>query len=223
MKKFVIVVIGLVLAINAFAQTPDWDLNLLDTARNVDYLTEEEKNVVLELNMARNNPAKYAEMYIVPRLEWFIDDDRYRVPGSTTTTRTNHTNTRPAVISAINIMSRLPAGLVPLTPSRGMSLAARDHTLDIGPKGLQGHTGSDRSSDSQRLARYGRRIGGGGETLSYGRDTAREVVIQLLQSTGHRNIIMNGSYRYTGLSMGIHSVWKNMCTIKFAGNFTDFQ
>ncbi|MCL2764225.1 MAG: CAP domain-containing protein [Treponema sp.] len=222
MKKFVIVVIGLVFAVNAFAQTPDWDLNLLDTARNVNYLTEEEKNVVLELNMARNNPAKYAEMYILPRLEWFIDDNRYRVPGSTITTRTNHTNNRPAVISAINIMSRLPAGLVPLTPSQGMSLAARDHTLDIGLKGIQGHTGSDGSSHNSRVARYGRRSGGGGETLSYGYNTAREIVIQLLQSTGHRNIIMNGTYRYTGLSIGSHSVWNHMCTIKFAGNFTDF-
>lgn len=47
--------------------TTIWDLSVLDTARDVDYMEDIEKDVVLEMNMARTNPKKYAELYIEPR------------------------------------------------------------------------------------------------------------------------------------------------------------
>ena len=169
-----------------------WDLALLDTARAVDYLTEEEKNVILEMNKVRSNPRRYAEMYLDSR---------------------NHA----ATISALSQLSSLP----PLMPSRGMSLAARDHTLDTGSRGLRGHTGSDGSSLSQRLNRYGRWGVAAGETISYGQNTARGIVIQLLNSPGHRNIIMNGRHRFTGVSIGTHTSYRHMCTIKYAAQYTE--
>ena len=199
----------------------DWDIDNLDTARNVPYLTDEEKDVILELNKARNNPGQYARLYIEPRLAWFggpFGNDSYLRPGDTVYIR--QPGGRAAVVSTINALSRLPA-LQPLTPSQGMSLAARDHTLDTGPRGMTGHTGSDRSSMSQRLERYGRWNGRIGETISYGFNTAQDIVVQLLISQGHRDIIMTGAHRYIGLAIGSHSRHNYMCTIKFAVGYVE--
>ena len=198
-----------------------WDMALLDTARNVNYLTAEEKNVILEMNKARNNPRRYAEMYIEPRLQWFggsFGYDHFRRPGDTVYTA--QSGGRAAVVNTINALSGLPS-VPPLIPSRGISLAARDHTLDTGPRGIVGHTGSDGSSVGQRMSRHGRWGGWTGETMSYGNNTAREIVIQLLISPGHREIIMDSNYSYTGVSIGTHSVHRYMCTIKFAGTFVE--
>ena len=51
--------------------TTIWDLSVLDTARDVEYMDDIEKDVVLEMNMARTNPKKYAELYIEPRTKKF--------------------------------------------------------------------------------------------------------------------------------------------------------
>ena len=53
--------------------TTIWDLSLLDTARDVDYMDDIEKDVVLEMNMARTNPKKYAELYIEPRTKKLME------------------------------------------------------------------------------------------------------------------------------------------------------
>lgn len=60
-------------ASNAKAKSKNslWNIKSLDTARNVDYLSDFEKNVILEMNKARTNPKQYADLYIVPRLENF--------------------------------------------------------------------------------------------------------------------------------------------------------
>ena len=220
MKKAVIC--GIILLFVSYSVfSSDWNIVLLDTARNVPYLTDVEKDVMLELNKARNNPGQYARLYIEPRLSWFggpFGNDSYLRPGDTV--YISQTGGRAAVVATINALSRLPS-LQPLTPMRGMCLAARDHTLDTGPRGIIGHTGSDRSSLNQRLERYGRWNGRIGETISYGFNEAQEIVIQLLISQGHRDIIMTGSHRYAGLSIGAHSQYNHMCTIKFANGFTD--
>ena len=50
--------------------------------------------------------------------------------------------------------------------------ASRDHTKDIGPKGLTGHDGSNGSSSKDRLNKYGKFLAVCGENLSFGSSTA---------------------------------------------------
>ena len=50
----------------------------------------------------------------------------------------------------------------------GLTSAARDHANDIGPKGITGHTGSDGSSMTDRIERYGEWMGHIGENISFG-------------------------------------------------------
>jgi uncharacterized protein YkwD len=56
----------------------------------------------------------------------------------------------------------------------GLENAARDHAEDIGPKGITGHTGSDGSSMTDRIERYGEWMGNIGENISFGQKSGKE-------------------------------------------------
>jgi uncharacterized protein YkwD len=57
-------------------------------------------------------------------------------------------------------------------------MAARDHTLDIGPKGLTQHESSDNKTGvKERLKKYGTVISCFGENLSFACETAKQVLI----------------------------------------------
>ncbi|MDR0234246.1 MAG: CAP domain-containing protein [Zoogloeaceae bacterium] len=203
-----------------------WDISALDTARNVDYLTPAEKDVILEMNKARSDPGRYAEEYLKPRLQWFggpFGNNAYLAPGATVYTTT--TEGRNGLQSCIDDLSRRP-GVPPLMPMRGLSLASRDHVMDTGPRGLTGHTGADGSSMNQRIERYGTWGVGAAENIDYGHNTGREIVIALLiddgvPSRGHRTNIMDGAYRFVGTSIGSHRGYTYMCVTNYAGEYTN--
>ena len=54
-----------------------------------------------------------------------------------------------------------------------MRPASRDHVLDTGPEGVTGHTGTDGSSPSDRVAKYTTVEGMSGENIAYGDETAQ--------------------------------------------------
>jgi hypothetical protein len=203
----------------------NWDIAVLDTAAEVDYLSPAEKDVILEMNKARSDPKKYAELYIRPRFQWFggpFGDRGYLVPGNTVYTMSQEG--RAGVQSCINNLSGRQ-GMRPLQPSPGLSRAAGDHVKDTGPKGLTGHTGSDRSTMDRRISRYGKWDKGAGENISYGYNTGRDIVIQLLiddgvSNRGHRDNILNKNFQYTGAAIGDHSKYTSMCVIDYANEYT---
>ena len=203
----------------------DWDNTQLDTARNVDYLSAIEKDVVLELNKVRTNPQKYAEMYIKPRLVYFngsYNGRGYSEPGKITLL-TNEG--KKAVEECYNVLKgtkNMPA----LKPSKGISATAKGHVLEQGKRGTVGHNRADGSSFSDVMNRYGRWSGGCAENISYGMEDAREIVIQLLvddgvSSRGHRKNIMNSSFGVVGVAAGAHTMYKHMCVIDFAQSYTE--
>ena len=82
-------------------------------------------------------------------------------------------------------MKNIKGPLPELTWSPELEKAALDHLGDIGKKGLLSHTGSDKSTYSQRIERYCRWGGSIFEAIDYGaRETAREVVIAWLVDDG---------------------------------------
>jgi len=180
--------------------TVNWDISTLDTARDVYYLSNLEKDIILELNMARSDPKKYAEMYINPNLGAYAKECYEELRNS----------------------QSIPV----LFPKKGLSQAAKDHVSDTGPKGIVGHDGADGSSMSGRINRYGTWGRGASENISYGYNTAREIVLQLLiddgvESRGHRRNIMDKYSRYVGVATGTHSKYRYMCVQDFAVEYTD--
>ena len=199
----------------------NWNIAVLDTAANADYLTDIEKDVILEMNKVRTDPKKYVELYIQPRLRYF-NGRNYSVPGQITVVTQEGVAAVNACITALNRANS--AGV--LMPERGLSLAAKDHVADQSRTGQTGHNGSDRSTPETRMKRYGAFRGSWtyGENIAYGENTGRDIVCGLLiddgvPSRGHRDNIMNRAFTQAGVGYGTHTQYRTSCTITYASGY----
>jgi uncharacterized protein YkwD len=175
--------------------------------------------VIRELNLARQNPALYATF--VQELRGRMNGNVLILPGHT---RIRTKEGTAAVDEAIRFLQSAQP-LPPLTLSRGMSRAAADHCADQAD-GAFGHEGKDRSHAGQRIARYGTFMGGWGENISYGKSTARDVVLALIIDDGlparkHRKNIFNPNYNVAGAAFGPHARFGTMCSMDFAGGYAE--
>src|SRR5438067_2252143 len=175
--------------------------------------------VIRELNLARQNPALYATC--VQELRRRMNGNVLVLPGHT---RIRTKEGTAAVDEAIRFLQRAQP-LPPLTLSRGMSRAAADHCADQAAGGF-GHEGKDRSHAGQRIARYGNFAGSWGENISYGKSTARDVVLALIIDDGlparkHRANIFNSNFNFAGAAFGPHARFGTMCSMDFAGGYAE--
>lgn len=184
------------------------------------YLSALEKSVLEELNLARTNPQTYAKI-----LQDYRRQFQGRVvkrPGKIDLETTEGTAAVDEAIRELQGRKALPG----LRISRGMSLAARDHVKDTGPRGMTGHSGSDGSKPFDRMNRHGKWLRHAGENISYGNDRGRDVVIQLIVDDGvvgrgHRKNIYNPAYEVVGIACGSHKLHGTMCVQTFAGDYQE--
>lgn len=161
--------------------------------------------VIRELNVARENPKIYATFAAESRPLHMIEGGR-------------------AVDEAVHFLTKARP-LPPLTLSTGMCRAAADHCAEqVG--GQLGHDGTDRSRPGDRISRYGNWSTTWGENISYSQKTARGVVLALIiddgvRSRGHRKNIFNPKFNYAGAAFGPHARYHTVCTIDFAGGYTE--
>ncbi len=175
--------------------------------------------VIREINLARQNPTLYATF--IKELRSGMRGSVLILPGHTTIRIKEGTG---ALDEAIRFLQTAEA-LRPLSPSRGMSRAAADHCADQAGGGF-GHEGRDRSHAGQRIARYGSFSGGWGENISYGKSSARDVVLALIIDDGlptrkHRKNIFNPGFNYAGAAFGRHARFGTMCSMDFAGGYAE--
>ena len=175
--------------------------------------------VIREMNLARQNPALYATF--VQELRSRMNGNVLVLPGHT---RLRTKEGTAAIDEAIRFLQNAQP-LPPLTLSRGMSRAAADHCADQADGGF-GHEGKDRSHAGQRIARYGNFSGGWGENISYGKSSARDVVLALIIDDGlptrkHRQNMFNPNYSYAGAAFGRHARFGTMCSMDFAGGYAE--
>jgi len=184
------------------------------------YLSALENSVLDELNLARSNPQTYAKILQDYRSQF--QGRLVKRPGKIDLMTSEGT---AAVDEAIReLKARKP--MSPFRISRGMSLAAKDHVEDTGPKGSTGHSGTDGSKPFDRMNRHGKWLRSAGENISYGNDEARQVVIQLIvddgvAGRGHRRNIFNAAFEVVGISCGPHKVYGTMCVQTFAGDYQE--
>lgn len=202
-----------------------WDTARLATAQHADYLTATERRVVLHLNMLRSDPGRYAREFIEPRIPYYRDKV-YRPPWTPdyyggTLTKEGVKALREAIR---DLSAAPPAGL--LIPSKGLSLAARDHARDKARHGGMSHTDSAGRDLAERVEQYGywyKRIA---ENISYGRDAAVDNIVGLLiddgvPSRGHRKSLINPDFKLVGVAMDGHPRFGHVCVINAAAGFEE--
>ncbi|HVF71833.1 MAG TPA: CAP domain-containing protein [Chthoniobacterales bacterium] len=175
--------------------------------------------VIREMNLARQNPAAYAT---------YLQESRSRIsgnvlvlPGGTRYRTKEGTRAIDEAIRFLQTAQPLPA----LTLSPGMSRAAADHCADQAGGGF-GHAGRDGSHADTRISRYGTLLGGWAENVSYGKSSARDVVLALIIDDGlpgrkHRKNIFNPNYNFAGAAFGRHARFGTMCSMDFAGGYAE--
>jgi uncharacterized protein YkwD len=201
------------------ARSSGWEKRTIDTTAGASYLTEIARKVIIEINMLRTDPAKYARRYLVP-LRAYYHNNLLQLPGEIAISTDEGISALDECIRELQAVKPL----FPLTPKKGLTLAASDQAKDQGRTGATGHTGSDGSTTEERLSRYGTWDTSAGENINYGGKDARNIVVELLiddgvSLRGHRRNLLNVTFRYVGISVGPHPVYGHVCVMDFAGSY----
>ncbi|EGR31942.1 scp-like extracellular, putative [Ichthyophthirius multifiliis] len=172
-----------------------------------------------EQNKIRQNPKSYIGN--LERMLGFFKGNTLYLPGQIPL----QTNEGPsAVRDCMNFLNRQQS-LEPLKLNDQMSKAAQDHANDIGPKGITGHNGSDGSTMTSRLEKYGDWMGKIGENICFGGNTAVDIIVQLIiddgvSNRGHRMNIFGKDYKVTGIAAAKHSQYDICCVLDYASEYT---
>ena len=107
----------------------------------------------------------------------------------------------PFVVEVMELVNkeRQSRGLSPLKANDALIVAAQAHSEDMAMNGFLSHTGSDRSSPSDRLRDVGYNGRTWGENVAAGYSDPSSVVRAWMNSSGHRANILNANFCEIGV------------------------
>lgn len=177
--------------------------------------TEMERQVIVEMSLARTQPKRYAAF--LRQLRGYYEGNLFKEPGRIALITNEGVR---ALDQAIRFLeSTPPAG--PLEWNKVLFLAARDLARDQSRSAATGHSGSDGSTMAQRIERYGKWMGTAAENIEYGDADARRIIINIIvddgvANRGHRRNIFNRDLNLAGAAIAAHRTYRHVCVIDFA-------
>ena len=198
-----------------------WAVDILNTAAEAAWLSDEEKNLVLAMNLIRHDPGRYADMFVAPAIAYYRGME-YRFPD-----RQEILMTREGVAPARELYRELKASpSLPLFyPSEGMSRAAASHAREQSRTGQIGHAGQ--GGMRARIEREGRWLGLIAENIAYNSPSAHEAVLGLMiddgvPDRGHRVNMLNEDLRMVGVAWATHPRFTGgVYVVKYAEEFRE--
>ncbi len=183
-----------------------WDAATLEkanTAKDVSYMSDEEKKVVLYTNLVRLKPDLFSKTF----LQKYLDSTKTKTSSFVNSLKTDLTSR----FKSVDI----------LTVKQDLTEEAVDHAKDTGKKGHMGHFTSDGKSYDFRMKKFKGVYSATAENCDYGHKDALSIVINLLIDEGqgtaaHRKTIMNKNLKYIGVSIQPHKKYKWTCVMGFA-------
>lgn len=121
-------------------------------------------------------------------------------PAPATTPAAPSSDAAAAVLALVN-KERATAGCSALTVNEKLTKAAQDHSADMAAHSNMSHTGSDGSDPGQRITRAGYTWRTYGENVAYGYSTPEKVMEGWMNSPGHRQNILNCSFKEIGIGL----------------------
>ncbi len=191
-------------ASTAFAQQypgfSDQIVNELNTAQSANYLSDDEKEVVLLINLIRHNGTAFWEHLAKPYIRAeAIAESRY--------TRSLEKDLKAA------------EKLDPVHPDQTLYNAAKKHAVASGKEGALGHT-SSAGTFEQRLKPLIGTFNLLLENSDYGSSKAMDIVMNLMidegiPDVGHRKNIMHDKINAVGVSIAPHKTYRHTCVQVF--------
>lgn len=104
------------------------------------------------------------------------------------------------IVELVNA-ERAEAGCSPVALNSTLTKAAQDHSADMAAHNTMSHTGSDGSDPGSRITAAGYQWSAYGENVAYGYATPEQVMDGWMNSPGHRENILNCSYKEIGVGL----------------------
>jgi uncharacterized protein YkwD len=180
----------------SFVNAQTWTSAQLDkanTAKNSTYLTTEEKETILYINLCR----LYPKDFLRNELMNYYGTEKY---GD----YVRNSSYRESLIKLLNTMQPVNALYFDLETYTGAKCFAKEQ----GQAGTTGHSRKSCKADYDA------------ECCSYGMETGRDIAMQLLidddvPSLGHRIICLDNEYTKIGVSVQPHKNWDVVAVLNF--------
>lgn len=180
----------------------DWPQNIIEkanTAKDVAYLNDKEKEIILLFNLARTDGKKFAETIC----QTYLDS--------------NKIDQQDKYVKSLLKDLQKTSNLKPFKPQKDLFEIAKSHAIKSGKTGYVGHRNFNKRYDDA-LQKY-RTVG---ENCDYGNSEPLDIVMNLLidqgvESLGHRKNILNPEFINIGLSIQPHKEYRVNCVISFGG------
>ena len=166
-------------------------------AQNSRFFEELEIRFLNIMNLARQDPAKFAETYLAGRV-----------------------NKGAKYAELYRRMKEIPP-VAPLRPSKALSLAARDHVRDMFAARVEEK--KETGPRWARIEKYAKWEGHVAVSRSYGYSDPDNIVVHLLLNAGDpaKSNMLDPRSRFSGSRIGKNKHYRYMCVVYFAANIRE--